>query len=292
MGNVVDYWRLTKPRVTLAIFLLFFLAVLAGGGGYSWLSKAEQLRKMILGSMIVLTAVSGSNALNNRMDYDIDGIMGRTKNREIPSGRISAKAAQYFGLSFITISAVLALVLGDYFPTLLLIGLASYLLMYTLALKRTSVLNVLGVAPAVASPVWIGWILGKGYLDLAGFLTGVLVMIWGPLHLWSLASVYSEDYRSAAIPMLPSIIGVRRSCWYILTSAMVLSIGSLSLFFLGYYGLIYFVGVALASTVLVTFSIMTVARPSGRRNWIMYKFSAPYMVIVLLFAAMDRFLVA
>jgi heme O synthase-like polyprenyltransferase len=54
----------------------------------------------------------------------------------------------------------------------------------------------------------------------------------------------------------------------------------------------YFAGVTLASTVLVTFSIMTVARPSGRRNWIMYKFSAPYMVIVLLFAAIDRFLVA
>ena len=292
MGNVADYWRLTKPRVTLAIFLLFFLAVLAGSGGYTWLSKAELLSKMTFGSVIVMTAVSGSNALNNRMDYDIDGIMGRTKKREIPAGRISAKAAQYFGLSFITISGVLALILGNHFPTLLLLGLASYLLIYTFALKRTNVLNVLGAAPAVASPVWVGWILGRGVLDLAGFLTGVLVMIWGPLHLWSLAAVYSEDYRSAAIPMLPSIIGVRRSCWYILTSAMILSIGSLSLFFLGYYGLIYVIGVALASSLLVAFSAIAVARPSGRQNWLMYKFSAPYMVIVLLFAAIDRILLA
>lgn len=291
MVNPTDYWRLTKPRVTLAIFLLFFLALLAGSGDY-WLSKTEGFWKLTIGSLIVLTSVSGSNALNNRMDFDIDSMMGRTRDREIPSGRISVEAAQYFGLSLVILSMILALFLGNYFPLLLLLGLVSYLLIYTLALKRTSVLNVLGAAPAVASPVWIGWIVGKGYLDSAGFLTGVLVMIWGPLHLWSLATVFSEDYRSASIPMLPAIIGSRRSCWYIFALAMTLSAFSLSLFFLGCYGLIYFIAVALASSLLVAFSVMAIARPSGRQNWIMYKFSAPYMVIVLLFAAIDRILLA
>lgn len=290
MGNAADYWRLTKPRVTLAIFLLFLLAVMAGAGGEDWLSQIDCIWRLTLGSVIVLMSVAGSNALNNLLDSDIDGLMGRTKHREIPSGRISAAAAQSFGLSVIAVSVILALVSDAYFSIMLLIGLSSYLLIYTIILKRHSTLNVLGTGPAVASPVWIGWIIGRGHLDLAGLLTGLLVMVWGPLHLWSLARVFSEDYGVASVPMLPSVIGVKKSGWYVLVLAIVLSITSLSLHFLGYYGVTYFAGTVLMNSLLLAIAAMTVARPSGRRNWIMYKFSAPYMVISLLFAAVDRIL--
>lgn len=288
MANVADYWRLTKPRVTLAIFLLFFLAVLASGVGGSWLSKIDRVWKLTLGSVIVLSSVVGANSLNNRLDFDVDKLMGRTRDREIPSGRISTRAAQCFGLSFILLSVILALASDYYFPLLLIVGLSSYLLLYTLALKRHSILSVLGTCPAVASPVWTGWIVGRGYLDLAGFLTGVLVMVWGPLHLWSLATVFHEDYRRAAIPMLAAVVGVAKSCRYLVALAVILSTASLSLYFLGYYGVTYFGGMILLNSLLLAVAVATVVRPSGRWNWIMYKISAPYMILALLFAATDR----
>ena len=291
MGSASDYWRLTKPRVTLAIFLLFLLAALAGAGTTIWQSAAAHNWRLTLGTAIVLMSVAGSNALNNRLDSDIDKLMGRTRLREIPSGKISNRSAQYFGLTILAISVILALASEFYFPILLAVGLSSYLLLYTVILKRHNVLSVLGAGPAVASPVWVGWIIGKGYLDLAGFLTGVLVMVWGPLHLWGLATVFSEDYRVASVPMLPAVIGVRRSRWFLLALALVLSVASLSLYFLGYYGAIYLAGMTLTNSLLLIVSVMSVVRPSGRRNWIMYKFSAPYMVIALLFAAVDRIFV-
>jgi len=288
LASLSDYWRLGKPKVTLAIFLLFFLAVLASGAGGSWLSNIDRLWKLVLSSTIVVTSVAGSNSLNNRLDFDVDKLMGRTRDRGIPSGRISTKAAQCFGLTLIFLSLVLALASNYYFPLLLVVGLSSYLMVYTFTLKRHSILSVLGTCPAVASPVWIGWIFGRGYLDWAGFLTGVLVMVWGPLHLWSLATVFHEDYRRAGIPMLPAIVGVARSCRYLVALAVILSTASLSLYFLGYYGATYFEGMILLNSLLLAVAVVTVVRPSGRWNWIMYKISAPYMILALLFAAADR----
>ena len=289
MTKISDYWRLTKPRVTFAIFLLFILAVLAGAGGSSF--DKVQTWKLSLGSIIVIASVAGSNVLNNRFDFDIDKKMNRTKRREIPSGKISIFAAQTFGSAIIVLSIVLALVLNYYFLLFLIIGLASYLLIYTITLKRRNILNVLSTGPAIASPVWIGWMIGNGYLDLPGLLTGILVMIWGPLHLWSLAAVYSEDYRKASIPMLTSIISPKKSDWSLFLLAIVMSTASFSLYFLGYYGVIYFLGLIATNFILLTMTSINTIKPSGRYNWFRYKFSAPYMVNVLLFAALDRIFV-
>ncbi|WP_455369092.1 UbiA family prenyltransferase [[Eubacterium] cellulosolvens] len=289
MAELLDYWRLTKPRVTLAIFSLFILAVLASSGGSSF--NQIQIWQLSIGSIIVLISVAGSNALNNRVDFDIDKIMNRTKHREIPSGKISIFAAQTFGLTLILLSIILALVLDYYFLIFLFVGLVSYLIVYTITLKRHHILNVLSAGPAVAAPVWIGWVIGRGCLDLTGFLTGVLVMIWGPFHLWSLAAVYSEDYKRASIPMLTSTISPEKSNWYLLLIAIVMSSASFSLHFLGYYGMIYLLGLILMNSLLVFITSLTVIKSCRRYNWLRYKFSAPYMLISLLFAALDKILI-
>ncbi len=284
-----DFWRLTKPRVTLAIFALFILAVLASAGGVNF--NEIQILHLGIGSIIVLVSVAGSNALNNRIDFDIDKIMNRTKHREIPSGKISVSSAQTFGLLLISLSIIFALVLNYYFFIFLFVGLVSYLIIYTLTLKRHHILNVLSAGPAVASPVWIGWIIGRGYLDLAGFLTGVLVMIWGPFHLWSLAAVYSEDYKRASIPMLTSTISSKKSDWYLLLVAIVMSSASFSLYFLGYYDIIYLLGLIFMNSLLLLITFLAVIKSSGRYNWLRYKISAPYMVVILLIAATDKIII-
>jgi protoheme IX farnesyltransferase len=286
LAKISDYWRLTKPRVTFAIFLLFILAVLAGAGNSSFYKI--QIWKLSFGSVIVITSVAGSNALNNRFDFDIDKIMNRTRRREIPSGKISLFDAQTFGFTIIALSIFLALVLNYYFLLFLIIGLTSYLLIYTMTLKRRNILNVFSTGPAIASPVWIGWIIGNGCFDLTGLLTGILVMIWGPLHLWSLAAVYSEDYRRASIPMLTTIISSKKSDWFLFLIAIFMSVASFSLYFLGYYGTIYLLGLISTNIILLTITAINAIKPSGRFNWLRYKFSAPYMVLVLLFAALDH----
>jgi protoheme IX farnesyltransferase len=182
-------------------------------------------------------------------------------------------------------------VLDIYFLIFLFVGLVSYLIVYTITLKRHHILNVLSAGPAVASPVWIGWVIGRGYLDLAGFLTGVLVMIWGPFHLWSLAAVYSEDYRRASVPMLTSTISSEKSNWYLFLVVIVMSSGSFSLFFFGYYGIIYLLGLIIMNSLLLVITSLALIKSSGRYNWLRYKFSAPYMIIILLFAAIDKILI-
>jgi protoheme IX farnesyltransferase len=229
--------------------------------------------------------------LNNRVDFDIDMVMNRTKHREIPSGRVSIFVAQTFGLALITLSIILALALDYFFLIFLFVGLLSYLIVYTITLKRHHILNVLSAGPAVAAPVWIGWVIGRGYLDLAGFLTGVLVMICGPFHLWSLAAIYSEDYKRASIPMLTSTISSEKSNWFLLLVAVVMSTASFLLYFLGYYGIIYLLGLIFMNSLLLFITSMTVIKSTRRYNWLRYKFSAPYMIIILLITAIDKILI-
>jgi len=96
-------------------------------------------------------------------------------------------------------------------PTiLLLLGLSSYLVPYTLLLKMKNPLNVFATAPAVASPVWFGWIVRSGYLDFQGVLMNSIVMLWRPLHLWSLAMLFSKDYEKVNVPMLSVVVGWRK----------------------------------------------------------------------------------
>ncbi len=288
METAKAYWQLTKPRITLAIFALFILAALASALGNYWLSLAEKLSKFLVGAAAVFASAAGSNALNCYFDRDVDSIMVRTRRRPIPQGKIRAKNGLLFSITFLGTSLVLTYLVGFLPTVLLLLGLSSYLLFYTLLLKRKNPLNVFATAPAVASPVWFGWIVGRGYLDFQGVLMGSVVMLWGPLHLWSLAMLFSKDYEKVNVPMLPVVVGWQKACWHILVLSIMLSFTSVLPFLLNYFGVIYLAGVTTLNTILIFLSVRALTLRTGRSAWLLYKFSAPYMVGLLLMATIDR----
>ncbi|MCP8305310.1 MAG: protoheme IX farnesyltransferase [archaeon] len=268
--KTLAYWQLTKPRITFAIISLYILSLIISSSGDF---RVESL----VGATAVFISIAGSNALNCYIDRDIDQVMARTKRRPIPSGKIKAKDALMFGMFLICISFVLASFLG-YLPTFfLLLGLFSYIILYTLLLKRKSILNVFATAPAIATPVWFGWAMGRGTLDLQGLLMSSLVMLWGPLHLWSLATTFAKDYGKVSIPMLPSVVGRKKACGHILVLSIILSFTSILMFFLGYYGFVYLIGATIFNALLIFLSVRAVLRPTNRRSWFIYKFSAPYI---------------
>ncbi|MCP8311362.1 MAG: heme o synthase [Candidatus Methylarchaceae archaeon HK01B] len=268
--NTSTYWQLTKPRIAFAIISLYILSLIISSSGNF---KVESL----IGAIAVFTSIAGSNAINCYIDRDIDQVMARTKRRPIPSGKVKAKDALMFGIFLICISFVLASFLG-YLPIFFLfLGLFSYIILYTILLKRRSILNVFATAPAIATPVWFGWVIGREMLDLQGLLMSSLVMLWGPLHLWSLATTFSRDYRKVSIPMLPSVVGRKKACGRILVLSIILSLTSILMFFLGYYGFVYLIGATILNAILIFLSVRAVLRPTNRRSWLIYKFSAPYI---------------
>jgi protoheme IX farnesyltransferase len=153
-------------------------------------------------------ASAAAGVLNCLWEEELDGRMQRTSRRALPSGRLARRQA--FALAVLLASAAtLVLVVGvnPLAASLSLLGLCSYVLLYTALLKPRTSLNIVIGGVAGAIPPLVGAAAASGHLGWAGWWLFALVMVWTPAHFWSLALLLREDYRSVGIPMLPVVRG-------------------------------------------------------------------------------------
>ena len=167
------------------------------------------------GATIACTLVGGSLAsaaagvLNCLWEQDLDGRMQRTSRRALPSGRLAQRQA--FALAIgLTARSVAVLVIGvnPLAASLSLLGLCSYVLLYTALLKPRTTQNIVIGGVAGAIPPLVGAAAVTGVLGWSSWWLFSLIMLWTPAHFWALALLLKDDYRSVGIPMLPVVKGV------------------------------------------------------------------------------------
>jgi len=153
-------------------------------------------------------ASAAAGVLNCLWEEDLDGRMQRTSRRALPSGRLARRQAFAMAVLLTTASTVV-LVFGvnPLAASLSLMGLCSYVLLYTALLKPRTSLNIVIGGVAGAIPPLVGAAAATGRLGWAGWWLFALVVVWTPAHFWSLALLLREDYRSVGIPMLPVVRG-------------------------------------------------------------------------------------
>src|SRR5699024_9891490 len=110
-------------------------------GAYVALTKPRIIELLLITTdpTMVLAAAAlpagGANALNTYLDRDIDAKMKRTRNRPIPSGAVSPRAALIFGLVLSVVSAVWLGLLVNWVSAALAIGaILLYVVFYTMIL--------------------------------------------------------------------------------------------------------------------------------------------------------------
>lgn len=172
-------------------------------------------------------ASGGASAINCWFDRDIDAVMGRTRNRPVPAGRIAPSSAVAFGL-LLSAGAFLAFftLVNPLAALLSLAGGAFYVLVYTFWLKRSTKENIVIGGAAGAVPPLVGWAAvthGVGPVGLALFL---LVFLWTPPHFWSLSLILKRDYQAVAVPMRPVVLGTRSTKSGILGYAVIMTLAS------------------------------------------------------------------
>jgi protoheme IX farnesyltransferase len=195
--------EVAKPRLIplLLATTLAGMAVSADG----WLDAATITCALVGGAL----ASAAAGVLNCLWEQELDGRMQRTSRRALPSGRLAQRQA--FGLAIgLTVLSVLVLVLGvnPLAASLSLLGLCSYVLLYTALLKPRTSQNIVVGGVAGAIPPLVGAAAATGYLGWASWWLFSLVMVWTPAHFWALALLLKDDYRSVGIPMLPVVKGV------------------------------------------------------------------------------------
>jgi protoheme IX farnesyltransferase len=165
-------------------------------------------------STIVCTLVGGSLAsaaagvLNCLWEQELDGRMQRTSRRALPSGRLAQRQAFALAIGLTLLSvAVLVIGVNPLAASLSLLGLCSYVLLYTALLKPRTSQNIVIGGVAGAIPPLVGAAAATGGLGWSSWWLFSLVMLWTPAHFWALALLLKDDYRSVGIPMLPVVKG-------------------------------------------------------------------------------------
>lgn len=190
--------ELGKVRITFFVAFSTFIGSLLFNGLFSL--------NAVFVSIGVFLLASGSSALNHYQERELDKMMERTKNRPIPSGRISANLALTISVTWILAGLAMVAVWSNYDAVILgIIALLWYNVFYT-PLKMKYAIAVVPGAVIGAIPPIIGWTAMGGYpFDPAILLISIFFFMWQIPHFWLLLMIYDEDYKSAGFPTLSDI---------------------------------------------------------------------------------------
>jgi heme o synthase len=197
-----DYAELTKARIT-------GLIVVTAGSGYFFAAHKSGQSALTVGLLHALLGVglvsSGTAALNEVLESNVDARMRRTAQRPIPAGRMTRVHAAAVGL-LLTLggSFYLAVFANSLTGLLALLTALVYLAVYT-PLKRVSpVCTSVGAVPG-AMPAVLGWTAARGRIEAETLVLFGIMFLWQFPHFLSIAWLYQEDYARGDIRMLPVV---------------------------------------------------------------------------------------
>jgi protoheme IX farnesyltransferase len=190
-----DLKQLTKVGLSLSV-------VFSSVAGYLLAIDVISYTTLILLAIGGFLMVGASNAFNQIIEKDTDALMKRTKNRPLPTGRMSINFALFIAILF-TISGLS--ILYSINPKTALFGAVSiflYTSVYT-PLKAVTPLTVFVGAIPGAIPFMLGWVAATDHFGIeAGFLF-MIQFFWQFPHFWAIGWLQFEEYNKAGFSMLP-----------------------------------------------------------------------------------------
>lgn len=284
-----DYWILTKPKV---ISLLLLTAVgamfIAAGGMPGWLP----LLGMLVGGFM---SAGAAGVYNMVYDADIDVNMKRTAKRPMVKGSVTPRNALMFAVALTILSFVVIALTSNVLAALLSwAGIAFYVLIYTMWLKRSTWQNIVIGGAAGAIPPLVGWAAVTNDLSLLAWILFAVVFAWTPVHFWALALMVKKDYANVGVPMAPAVIGDRATVMQMVFYTFLTIVLTILPFFLHQFSLAYFLAALVLNLVLVVrmarvFMVVRAGQTVDRVTALpLYLYSMSYLALLFVVMALDR----
>ena len=285
-GPVKNYWALTKPRVVALLVLTTVVAMALSVPVNEW--NLEKMLAVLVGGWL---SAAGASALNQYLDRGIDGRMARTKNRPLPTGRLSPRSALVFATILLLLSTVVLWTGANPLAAALAwAGVIYYAGIYTLLLKPYPAVNVIIGGGAGAIPVLVGWAAGAGRLQPAAILLFAIVFFWSPPHSWALGLLVEKDYREVGVPIMPFPYSPRWTRLQIIWFSLILILITLLPLPFQIFGYLYFTGAILLGGGLLARAFQLLTDGSGGKAAArkLYKYSSIYLGLLFLLMLLDR----
>ncbi|MEL1246620.1 heme o synthase [Flavobacterium helocola] len=194
-----DFVEITKARLSISVVVSTIAGYLLG------FNEEQPFQWLVLVLLIVggYCMVGASNVFNQIIEIELDAKMDRTKNRPLPSGRITKQNAFILGC----VLTVLGLaILYNVNPKTAMFGAISifmYVSLYT-PLKTLTPLSVFVGAFPGAIPFMLGWVAATGHFGIEAGTLFIIQFFWQFPHFWAIGWFLYDDYKKAGFFMLPT----------------------------------------------------------------------------------------
>jgi protoheme IX farnesyltransferase len=195
----LDFKEITKAGLAVSVVFSSIVGYLLGFSVKHPFSGITLLLLSIGGYCMV----GASNIFNQVIEKDLDAKMDRTKNRPIPSGRISVNKALILGFIMTFIGLVVLYIINPKTAMFGAISIFMYVSLYT-PLKTLTPLSVFVGAFPGAIPFMLGWVAATGNFGIEAGTLFLIQFFWQFPHFWAIGWFLFEDYEKAGFFMLPT----------------------------------------------------------------------------------------
>ena len=297
--------ELTKPGIVRMVTLTSVIGLILAAVSANW----QLLPFLYVALMTVLgTALSaaGANTLNQAMEVARDAAMRRTRNRPIPSERVSRAAAVYWGL-VLSILGITLLAFTVHAAAAIVAAASSltYLLLYTPSKPLSTISTIIGAVPGALPPL-IGYAAGAspdaianplgGFAGLAepgGWALFAIMFVWQVPHFLAIAWKYRHEYQSAGLRVLPVIDhqGSRTGRAAILWSCLLLAIAPVAAWSMpSHLGIISTLACAVGALAMLYYSVRLANRRDDASAKALFLASIAYLPAVFFTMVLDAFI--
>lgn len=196
---LIDFKEITKAGLAISVVFSSLVGYLLG---YSD-EHPFNLFTLFLLAIGGYFMVGASNVFNQVIEKDLDAKMDRTKNRPLPSGRVSSQNALLLGFALTLAGLIILYFINPKTAMFGAISIFMYVSMYT-PLKTLTPLSVFVGAFPGAIPFMLGWVAATGNFGIEAGTLFLIQFFWQFPHFWAIGWFLFEDYEKAGFFMLPT----------------------------------------------------------------------------------------
>lgn len=193
---IQDFKEITKMRLALSVVFSSVAGYFLGADTIDW----SVVGLLSLGGYFM---VGASNAFNQIIEKDLDVLMNRTKNRPVPSGRMSVTTAFVIAVVFTILGLVILYNINKQTALFGAISIFLYTCVYTPLKTKTPLSVFVGAIPG-AIPFMLGWVAATNNFGIEPGVLFALQFFWQFPHFWAIGWFLFEDYKRGGFFMLPT----------------------------------------------------------------------------------------
>lgn len=283
---ISDFKEITKMRLSLSV-------VFSSLAGYLLGVETIDIKTLILLALGGYFMVGASNGFNQIIEKDLDALMNRTKNRPIPSGRMSVTSAFIISSIFTLLGIIILYTINKQTAMFGAISIFLYTCAYTPLKTMTPIAVFVGAIPG-AIPFMLGWVAATNDFGIEPGTLFALQFFWQFPHFWAIGWFLYEDYEKAGFKMLPTgkqdkgtaVQTIMYTIWTIIVSIIPVFgfTGKLQL------SVVAAILVFLAGLVMLNFAIKLFKEMTSKAARQLMLVSVLYITLVQIIYVIDKFI--